>query len=79
MIIRDQLLIKNRSVFVLPFPLLYRLQLNRRQIWGLIATFSLGALTISMSIARFTTIEVIYAWTNVCKQMQYLWTGSFES
>lgn len=49
----------------MPFPLLHRLQLNRRQLWGLIVTFSLGALTISVSIARFATIEVIHAWTNV--------------
>lgn len=53
-------------VFILPFPLLHQLQLNRRQIWGLVATFSLGAVTITMSIVRFATIEIIYAWTNVC-------------
>jgi hypothetical protein len=29
-------------------------------------TFSLGAITIAMSVARFATIEVIHAWTNVC-------------
>ncbi|KAF3005976.1 hypothetical protein E8E13_010360 [Curvularia kusanoi] len=49
----------------LPFPLLYQLQLNRRQIWGLIITFSLGAITIVVSVVRFATIEVIQAWTNV--------------
>lgn len=54
------------AVFMLPFPLLHSLQLNRRQIWGLVATFSLGLVTISMSVLRFATIEVIYAWTNVC-------------
>lgn len=53
-------------VFALPFPLLRSLQLKRRQIWGLVLTFSLGVLTISMSVVRFATIEVIYAWTNVC-------------
>lgn len=53
-------------VFALPFPLLHSLQLNKRQIWGLVATFSLGLITIAMSVLRFTTIEVIYAWTNVC-------------
>ncbi|EAT76514.1 hypothetical protein HBI56_230980 [Parastagonospora nodorum] len=52
-------------IFMLPFPLLHQLQLNRRQIWGLVATFSLGAVTIAMSIVRFATIEIIYAWTNV--------------
>jgi hypothetical protein len=51
---------------MIPFPLLRKLQLNRRQIWGLVATFSLGTLTIAMSVVRFATIEVIYAWTNVC-------------
>jgi hypothetical protein len=54
------------TVFLLPFPLLHQLQLSRRQIWGLVATFSLGALTIAMSIVRFATIEIIHAWTNVC-------------
>lgn len=57
-------------VFALPFPLLRSLQLRRRQIWGLVATFSLGAVTIAMSMVRFATIEVIYAWTNVCRLMQ---------
>ncbi|USP77939.1 hypothetical protein yc1106_05213 [Curvularia clavata] len=52
-------------IFALPFPLLHSLQLKRRQIWGLVLTFSLGAVTIAMSVVRFITIEVIYAWTNV--------------
>ncbi|KAI4653464.1 hypothetical protein J4E93_001230 [Alternaria ventricosa] len=52
-------------IFALPFPLLRSLQLRRRQIWGLVATFSLGIVTIAMSVLRFATIEVIYAWTNV--------------
>ncbi|KAJ8117177.1 hypothetical protein OPT61_g1556 [Boeremia exigua] len=52
-------------VCILPFPLLHQLQLNRRQIWGLIVTFSLGAITIIVSVIRFATIEVIKAWTNV--------------
>jgi hypothetical protein len=60
------------TVFMLPFPLLHQLQLNRRQIWGLVATFSLGAVTIAMSIVRFATIEIIYAWTNVC-MWQFIW------
>lgn len=54
------------KVCILPFPLLHRLQLNGRQVWGLIVTFSLGAITISVSVVRFATIEVIEAWTNVC-------------
>jgi len=53
-------------VFALPFPLLHQLQLRRRQIWGLVLTFSLGAVTIAMSVLRFATVEVIHAWTNVC-------------
>ncbi|KAH9874301.1 hypothetical protein IAQ61_004932 [Plenodomus lingam] len=52
-------------ICILPFPLLYQLQLNRRQIWGLVATFSLGVITITVNIVRFATIEVIHAWTNV--------------
>jgi hypothetical protein len=55
------------TVFMIPFPLLHELQLNRRQIWGLVATFSLGIITITMSVVRFATIEVIHAWNNVCK------------
>ncbi|PVH92586.1 hypothetical protein DM02DRAFT_619851 [Periconia macrospinosa] len=58
-------IVSDICIFTLPFPLLHRLQLNRRQLWGLIVTFSLGAITISVSIARFATIEVIHAWTNV--------------
>ena len=54
------------TVFLLPFPLLRELQLSRNQIWGLVATFSLGVITICMSTVRFATIEVIFAWTNVC-------------
>lgn len=47
--------------------MLFKLQLNKRQLWGLVATFSLGAITIAVSIVRFATIEIIHAWTNVCK------------
>ncbi|KAF9738543.1 archaeal flagellin n-terminal-like domain-containing protein [Paraphaeosphaeria minitans] len=53
------------AVFTLPFPLLYKLQLGRRQIWGLVITFGLGVITVSVSVVRFATIEVIHAWTNV--------------
>ncbi|KAE8828224.1 hypothetical protein P3342_008712 [Pyrenophora teres f. teres] len=52
-------------IFALPFPLLHQLQLRRRQIWGLVLTFSLGIVTIAMSVLRYATVEVIYAWTNV--------------
>lgn len=58
------------AVFTLPFPLLYKLQLGKRQIWGLIVTFGLGIITISVSVVRFVTIEVIQAWTNVCEWAQ---------
>lgn len=57
---------KGILVFALPFPLLRSLQLHHRQIWGLVVTFSLGAVTIAMSIVRYATIEIIHAWTNVC-------------
>jgi len=63
---RDHMLTIVITVFMLPFPLLKELQLNKRQIWGLIATFSLGIITICMSVVRFATIEAIQAWTNVC-------------
>jgi hypothetical protein len=55
------------TVFTLPFPLLHKLQLGRRQIWGLVVTFGLGIITVSVSVVRFATIEVIQAWTNVCE------------
>ncbi|EMD63946.1 hypothetical protein COCSADRAFT_182109 [Bipolaris sorokiniana ND90Pr] len=58
-------IVSDMLIFGLPFPLLHSLQLQRRQIWGLIVTFCLGAVTIAMSVIRFVTIEVIYAWTNV--------------
>lgn len=34
---------------------------------GLVAIFASGIITLGASIARFVTIDVIHAWTNVCK------------
>ncbi|KAL7776187.1 hypothetical protein CFE70_006600 [Pyrenophora teres f. teres 0-1] len=62
---KDALRGVNFHFFALPFPLLHQLQLRRRQIWGLVLTFSLGIVTIAMSVLRYATVEVIYAWTNV--------------
>ncbi|KAI8266523.1 hypothetical protein K4K58_009607 [Colletotrichum sp. SAR11_239] len=53
------------KVFAIPFPLLHGLQLSRRYIIGLIATFSTGIITIGASVGRFATVESIKAWTNV--------------
>ncbi|KAK2051222.1 archaeal flagellin N-terminal-like domain-containing protein [Colletotrichum caudatum] len=52
-------------IFAIPFPLLLGLQLSRRYIVGLAATFSTGMITIGTSVARFATVEHIKAWTNV--------------
>ncbi|KAF9878354.1 archaeal flagellin n-terminal-like domain-containing protein [Colletotrichum karsti] len=52
-------------IFAIPFPLLHGLQLSRRYIVGLIATFSTGIITIGASVGRFATVESIKAWTNV--------------
>ncbi|KAK1573749.1 archaeal flagellin N-terminal-like domain-containing protein [Colletotrichum navitas] len=52
-------------IFAIPFPLLLGLQLSKRYIIGLAATFSTGMITIGTSVARFATVESIQAWTNV--------------
>ncbi|KAK2767209.1 archaeal flagellin n-terminal-like domain-containing protein [Colletotrichum kahawae] len=57
--------ISDLLIFAIPFPLLHGLQLSRRYIIGLIATFSTGIITIGASVGRFATVESIKAWTNV--------------
>ncbi|TDZ67747.1 Pyranose dehydrogenase 3 [Colletotrichum trifolii] len=57
--------ISDMLIFIIPFPLLVGLQLRWRYIIGLIATFSLGIITIGTSVGRFATVESIKAWTNV--------------
>lgn len=52
-------------VFVLPFPLLFGLQLSRRYMAGLVAIFASGIITVGASVSRFATVEAIHAWTNV--------------
>ncbi|KZL72760.1 archaeal flagellin N-terminal-like domain-containing protein [Colletotrichum tofieldiae] len=52
-------------IFAIPFPLLFGLQLSKRYIVGLAATFSTGMITIGASVGRFATVEAISAWTNV--------------
>lgn len=39
-------------IFILPFPLLRHLKINRKQIWGLVATFSLGIITMIVIVIR---------------------------
>lgn len=58
-------LICNNSVFVLPFPLLRHLHLNRNQIYGLLITFALGLATIAVNLARFITIQTGNNWNAV--------------
>ncbi|KAK8869403.1 hypothetical protein PGQ11_007981 [Apiospora arundinis] len=43
-------------LFILPFPLLHRLSLSRREKNGLIGIFALGAVTIGVSSGRFATM-----------------------
>ncbi|KAH6693848.1 archaeal flagellin N-terminal-like domain-containing protein [Plectosphaerella plurivora] len=52
-------------IFCLPFPLLVGLQVSRRYIIGIAATFSAGIVTIAASVSRFATVEVIHNWPNV--------------
>lgn len=43
-------------VFILPFFLLRKLQVSRRQLWGLISIFGLGGIAILMSVARIVAL-----------------------
>ena len=52
-------------VFVLPFPLLRHLHLNRSQIYGLLLTFAIGLATIAVNLARFITIQLGNNWNAV--------------
>ncbi|KAJ0164457.1 hypothetical protein CTA2_949, partial [Colletotrichum tanaceti] len=58
-------IVSDLLIFGIPFPLLLRLQLSKRYVIGLAATFSTGIITIGASIGRFATVEAIKAWTNV--------------
>lgn len=52
-------------IFSIPFYLLRGLRISRRYMIGLVATFSLGIITVAASIVRFATMQAIHAWTNV--------------
>ena len=58
-------------VFCLPFPLLRVLELRRRQRYGLILTFTLGIITIIVSLCRFIRIQTGSDWDRV-----YVWSMS---
>jgi hypothetical protein len=60
-----KLLIIRVAVFVLPFPLLRHLHLNRNQVYGLLLTFALGLVTIAVNLARFITIQIGNNWNAV--------------
>jgi hypothetical protein len=49
-------MISDVLILILPFPLLSKLVLSRRQIAGLGVTFGLGAITIVVSILRFMSV-----------------------
>jgi len=53
------------TVFSLPFPLLRVLRLKRRQLYGLILTFTLGLVTIAVNLARFITVQIGSDWNNL--------------
>jgi hypothetical protein len=57
-------------VFILPFFLLRYLHISRRQFWGLISIFGLGALAILMSVARIIALAVSATTTQVA-----VWTA----
>lgn len=53
-------------IFSIPFPMLRGLQVKKRFMIGLIATFGSGMVTVAASVSRFTIISVIQeGWTNV--------------
>lgn len=56
-------------VFLLPFPLLRVLELKRRQRNGLVVTFALGLITITVSLARFIRISTGTDWDRI-----YVWS-----
>jgi hypothetical protein len=48
------------------------LQVKKRFMIGLIATFGSGMVTVATSVSRFTIISVIKeGWTNVCKSLSH--------
>lgn len=53
-----QLLICIHSVFAFPFFLIGTLNLRRRQLVGLVGVFSIGLITMIISLARFVTYTV---------------------
>lgn len=55
------------TVFFLPFPLLRKLQLGRRQILGLFVTFTLGTITMAVSIGRFVSVQTTNTFNPLCK------------
>lgn len=56
-------------VFVLPFPLLRVLDLKRGQRYGVILTFTLGIITIAVSLSRFIRIQ-----TGTDRERIYIWS-----
>ncbi|KAF1986944.1 hypothetical protein K402DRAFT_420602 [Aulographum hederae CBS 113979] len=55
-------------IFALPWPIILRLKLTRQQIVALVVTFSLGIITMGVSIGRFTATQgfaanTLYAWS----------------
>jgi hypothetical protein len=58
-------------IFALPFPLLKKLSLNRRQIIGLFVTFGLGILIIMVSIFRFVTVRE-HSFLPLCKSSWHI-------
>jgi hypothetical protein len=57
-------------VFILPLFLLRKLQISRRQSWGLVSIFILGGLAILMSVARLIALACSAATTQVA-----VWTA----
>ncbi|KAF1962584.1 hypothetical protein CC80DRAFT_531417 [Byssothecium circinans] len=63
------------AIWILPMPMVGRLKLGRRQRWGLLAVFGLGALVCTVSILRLAVHDTIEK-GNVTKSVTYtiLWS-----
>ncbi|KGO75344.1 hypothetical protein PITC_001980 [Penicillium italicum] len=64
-------------ILILPMPLLWKLQLPRRQKWGILVVFSLGIIAIATSVARMYPLSVMVSggdFTNLNAQAA-LWSS----
>jgi rhodopsin domain-containing protein len=67
-------IISDIMIFLLPFPLLAKLRLSKRQIVALCVTFGLGTITILVSTLRFSTF-IQHAFLPLCKAACFYYTS----